>query len=206
MNCPQCGAEVPSDDAFCGKCGYARRDQTPDRLDQSRIRVHETPDPSSEDRPRRPASEPRVRKHTVLGMPAGTPPAGFPVPAPPEAPPKPSAAPPTPAASPATPAPRTSRRTPQRTMLGIQPEFVSSVGDDSDVESPEPGRVEELERASAPAASASTSHRARARVRYDSANEPLPVLQRRRNALRGLALLVVLSAAWLAYRYLTLHG
>ena len=42
MDCPQCGAEVPSDDAFCGKCGYARRDEGPQRLDQSRIRVHET--------------------------------------------------------------------------------------------------------------------------------------------------------------------
>jgi hypothetical protein len=43
-------------------------------------------------------------------------------------------------------------------------------------------------------------------VRYDSANEPFPMVQRRKNALRGLALLVVLSAAWLAYRYLTLNG
>ncbi|MBW2381763.1 MAG: zinc-ribbon domain-containing protein, partial [Deltaproteobacteria bacterium] len=29
MDCPQCGAEVPADDEFCGKCGYARRDQGP---------------------------------------------------------------------------------------------------------------------------------------------------------------------------------
>ncbi len=54
--------------------------------------------------------------------------------------------------------------------------------------------------------SAVPSHRARARVRYDSANEPLPVIQRRAKALRGLALLVVLAAAWLGYRYLTLNG
>jgi hypothetical protein len=53
---------------------------------------------------------------------------------------------------------------------------------------------------------AAPSHRARARVRYDSANEPLPVVQRRANALRGLAALVVLAAAWLGYRYLTLNG
>ena len=88
-------------------------------------------------------------------------------------------------------------------MLGIQPEFVSSHDDQPEGE---PSPDQDVERASAPVASASTSHRARARVRYDSANEPLPVIQRRKNALRGLALLVVLSAAWLAYRYLTLHG
>ncbi|MGB3050597.1 MAG: hypothetical protein WBB42_06335 [Polyangiales bacterium] len=53
---------------------------------------------------------------------------------------------------------------------------------------------------------AAPSHRVRARVRYDSANEPLPVIQRRVKALRGLALLVVVAAAWLGYRYLTLNG
>lgn len=53
---------------------------------------------------------------------------------------------------------------------------------------------------------AAPSHRVRARVRYDSANEPLPVIQRRAKALRGLAVLVVLAAAWLGYRYLTLNG
>ena len=57
-----------------------------------------------------------------------------------------------------------------------------------------------------PAGPAAPSHRVRARVRYDSSNEPLPVIQRRARALRGLALLVVLAAAWLGYRYLTLHG
>ena len=203
MKCPQCGAEVPSDDAFCGKCGYARRDQTPDRLDQSRIRVHETPDPSSEDGPRRSISQKRVRKHTVLGMPAGTPPAGFPAAAAPEPAP---ATPAPPAARPEASAARTPRRTPQKTMLGIQPEFVSSHGGETYADPHEPGSVHDPERASGPVASASTSHRARARVRYDSANEPLPVVQRRKNALRGLAVLVVLSAAWLAYRYVSLHG
>jgi hypothetical protein len=49
-------------------------------------------------------------------------------------------------------------------------------------------------------------HRARARVRYDSANEPLPVTERRKKALRGLAVLVVLAAAWLGYRFLTVNG
>jgi len=52
----------------------------------------------------------------------------------------------------------------------------------------------------------SPSHRARARVRYDSADEPFPVVERRRKALRGLGLLVVLAGAWLAYRYLSLNG
>lgn len=57
-----------------------------------------------------------------------------------------------------------------------------------------------------PVEPAAQSHRVRARVRYDSANEPLPVIQKRARALRGLAVLVVLAAAWLGYRYLTLHG
>jgi len=89
-------------------------------------------------------------------------------------------------------------------MLGIQPpEFVRP---------PSPQQAEMKQ--GAPAAgeedvdpeSAAPSHRARARVRYDSANEPLPVTQRRKNALRGLAFLVLVAAAWLGYRYLTLHG
>jgi hypothetical protein len=52
----------------------------------------------------------------------------------------------------------------------------------------------------------SQSHRARARVRYDSANEPLPVIERRKKALRGLGVLVILAAAWFGYRFLTLNG
>jgi hypothetical protein len=43
-------------------------------------------------------------------------------------------------------------------------------------------------------------------VRYDSANEPFPVLEQRKKALRALALLVVLAGAWFAYRYLSLNG
>lgn len=46
----------------------------------------------------------------------------------------------------------------------------------------------------------------RARVRYDSANEPFPVTQRRKRALLGLAILVLFASAWLGYRYLTLNG
>jgi len=59
---------------------------------------------------------------------------------------------------------------------------------------------------STPGEPATASHRARARVRYDSANEPLPVTQRRKKALFGLAILVLLASAWLGYRYLTLNG
>ena len=54
--------------------------------------------------------------------------------------------------------------------------------------------------------SATPSHRTRARVRYDSANEALPVTHRRKKALRALAVLVLLAAAWFAYRFLTLNG
>lgn len=58
-----------------------------------------------------------------------------------------------------------------------------------------------------PAGSGTTqSHRARARVRYDSGDEPLPVVQRRRKALRSLAVLVLLATAWLGYRLFTVHG
>ena len=64
-----------------------------------------------------------------------------------------------------------------------------------------------VEQEESPAAdSSSPSHRARARVRYDSADEPFPVLRRRKRALGALALLIVLSGAWLAYRYLSLNG
>jgi len=58
----------------------------------------------------------------------------------------------------------------------------------------------------APPEPAPRSHRVRARVRYDSANEPLPVTERRKKALRGLAVLVALAIAWLGYRFLTVHG
>lgn len=200
MECPQCGAEVPSDDAFCGKCGYARRDQTPDRLDQSRIRVHESPAPSLDDEPSRPSSRQRVRKQTVLGIQPGTPPAGVPTPAPIPSPP------PTPIST--ARQERSPGRTPQKTMIGMQPlEPIAPTP-----EAPEPGETDANPDLRAggtqgdPAEPPAPSHRVRARVRYDSANEPLPVIQKRARALRGLAVLVVLAAAWLCYRYLTLHG
>jgi len=196
MDCPQCGSEVPSDDAFCGKCGYARRDHGPERLDQSRIRVHETPNPSADDRPSGTSSPRRVRKHTVLGMPTGTPPAGSPTPAPTPSPPPTSIS--------SARAGRTHGRTAQKTMLGIQPpEFVRPPStQQAEMKQGAPAAGEE----SVEPESAAPSHRARARVRYDSANEPLPVTQRRKNALLCLALLVLVAAAWLGYRYLTLHG
>jgi hypothetical protein len=200
MDCPQCGAEVPSDDAFCGKCGYARRDQAPERLDQSRIRMHEERDPAAQPEPRRSSSQQRVRKHTVLGMPtaAGTPPVDRPAPA--------STPPPPPTPLSAARSART--RTPQKTMLGIQrpdfphPDPVKSSDEPS--ETPQ-SSASPSESGAAPGPPAA-SRRARARVRYDSANEPLPVTARRRKALRGLAVLVVLSAAWLGYRLLTLNA
>ncbi|MBW1903889.1 MAG: zinc ribbon domain-containing protein [Deltaproteobacteria bacterium] len=201
MDCPQCGAEVPSDDSFCGKCGYARRDHGPERLDQSRIRMHEEREPAAQPEAPRSSSQQRIRKHTVLGMPsaAGAPPAGSP--APPSAP-APSAPPPPP------PAALTSRRsgrtrTPQKTMLGIpRPDFPEPPAEAIDTEQSTPAAVE----SDAPAEPATPSHRTRARVRYDSANEPLPMIHRRNKALRGLALLVLLAAAWLGYRFLTLNG
>lgn len=191
MDCPQCGAEVPSDDAFCGKCGYARRDQGPERLDQSRIRVHETPDPSADEGPSRTSSQQRARQHTVLGLQPGTPPLGVPTPAPFQSPP------PTPISS--TREERKRGRTPQKTMLGLQPpESIAPAADE-----PPPERdVEQRDESE----SAAPSRRVRARVRYDSANEPLPFVQRRQKALRGLAVFVLLAAAWLGYRYLTLNG
>jgi hypothetical protein len=194
MDCPQCGAEVPSDDAFCGKCGYARRDQGPERLDHSRIRVHEEPEPQ----PDRASSQHRIRKHTVLGMASAavTPPAGSPTP--PSVPP-----PPTSIAS-----ARSARtRTPQKTMLGIprpdlpDPASATPTAGPADAERSTPAASE-----SAPPEAVTPSHRTRARVRYDSANESLPVIQRRQKALRGLAVLVLVAAAWLGYRFLTVNG
>ncbi len=201
MDCPQCGAEVPSDDAFCGKCGYARRDHAPERLDQSRIRVHEEPEPAAEERSGRSPSQQRVRKHTVLGMPSATAASPTENPATASAPPPP---PPTSLSS-----ARSGRsRTPQKTMLGIpRPELLDPAGA---APSAEPTETEQstppADRSGAPPEPAIPSHRTRARVRYDSANEPLPVTQRRKAALRGLAVLVILAAAWLGYRFLTVNG
>ncbi|NOQ82981.1 MAG: zinc-ribbon domain-containing protein [Myxococcales bacterium] len=201
MDCPQCGAEVPSDDAFCGKCGYARRDHAPERLDQSRIRMHEERDPAAQPEPPRSASQQRVRKHTVLGMPtaAGAPPVDRPAPA---------STPPPPPPTPLSAARSARTRTPQKTMLGIQrPDFPHP---DPVKSSDEPSETSQSsappsESGAAPGPPAA-SRRVRARVRYDSANEPLPVTARRRKALRGLAVLIVLSAAWLGYRLLTLNA
>lgn len=208
MDCPQCGAEVPTDDTFCGKCGYAMRDHGPERVDQSRIRVHEEPQTPAQEPPSRGSSQQRVRKHTVMGMPLPTPPTGRPTP-----PPVPDAPAPSPPTEISTARSRARARTPQKTMLGIpRPDFPEPPGgpvpEESASEEPsadEPSAPTPMERF-APPQESSPSHRARARVRYDSANEPFPVVQRRKKALGGLAMLIVLSAAWLAYRYLTLHG
>jgi predicted nucleic acid-binding Zn ribbon protein len=201
MNCPQCGAEVPSDDTFCGKCGYAMRDHGPERLDQSRIRVHEAPDLAMQEQPSRSSSEPRVRKHTVLGMPSITPPTGKPAAAS-----KPPPPPPPPTSLSSARSART--RTPQKTMLGIpRPELsepasaaLSAESTEADQSMPPAGE------SSAPPEPAVRSPRARSRVRYDSANEPVSVTQRRQKAFRGLAVLVLLAAAWLGYRFLTVNG
>lgn len=199
MNCPQCGNRVPADDAFCGKCGYAMRDQAPDRLDQSRIRVHEEPEPTSE-RQDETTPQQRIRKHTVLGMPSAKPSADRP-----KAPAPPAAAPPS-APTPIASAQRRSRVS-QKTMLGIpRPDFPEppAAPIDADVESAE--NAPSPERGAPVEQGVSQSHRARARVRYDSANEPFPVVQRRRRALGVLAVLIVLAASWLGYRFFTLHG
>lgn len=191
MDCPQCEAEVPSDNAFCGKCGYAMRDHGPERTDQSRIRVHEEPAPTDdEDRHSRPSS-PRIRKHTVLGMPPATRRRSEP-PVAPEPPPPPPAS---------IASARSARRTPQKTMMGIpRPEL------------PDPRRSEREPSPAAPSEARSgppplpgqdrPSHRSRARVRYDNSFEPPPVTMRRRRAFGGVAVLVALAAAWLIYRFL----
>ncbi|KPK14062.1 MAG: hypothetical protein AMJ62_14150 [Myxococcales bacterium SG8_38] len=174
------------------------RDQAPERLDQSRIRVHEEPEPDQEPTGRT-STHQRIRKHTKLGM----------------QPPTPAASEPAPSSAPAAPPPaptsiasgRSRSRASQKTMLGIpRPEFLQPPG------APMPADVESVrdERPAedgTPAGSGgSQSHRARARVRYDSGDEPLPVVQRRRKALRSLAVLVLLAAAWLGYRLFQVHG
>lgn len=190
MDCPQCAAEVPSDNAFCGKCGYAMRDHGPERTDQSRIREHEEPAPADEeDRHSRPSS-PRIRKHTVLGMPPAT--------RRPSEPPAASQPPPPPTSLASV---RSARRTPQKTMLGIpRPELPNPKAVESEpvpttrsaaVSGPPP--IPEPER---------PSHRSRAQVRYDSSFEPPPVTMRRRRAFGGVAVLVALATVWLIYRFL----
>jgi predicted nucleic acid-binding Zn ribbon protein len=184
MDCPQCGASVPSDDAFCGKCGYAMRNHGPERLDQSRIRVHEEPDSAGYDQSNRSLSHQRIRKHTMAGMPSA----------------------PTPLAS-ARPA-RAGGRASQKTMLGIpRPEPLEPGAGPSAASA-----VDTAQGASstggepAPGGGATQGPRQRVRVRYDSVQEPLSVTRRRQRTLQGLALLVVLAAAWLGYRFLTVNG
>jgi hypothetical protein len=93
-------------------------------------------------------------------------------------------------------------------MLGIpRPDFPVPPGVEP---SAEPAGTEQATppagESGAPPEPTTPSHRTRARVRYDSANEALPLIQRRKMALRGLAVLVVLAAAWLGYRFLTVNG
>lgn len=203
MDCPQCGAKVPSDDLFCGKCGYAMRDHGPERVDQSRIRVHEEPDPVAEAAAHRTSSQQRIRKHTVLGMPSATRPAPSPASTATPPPPPPPRAPVSSARS-----GRTATRTSQKTMLGIpRPDFPEPPGASSSAEPPElDQRPPSDDESGATSEPATPSHRARARVRYDSANEPYSMMQRRRRALGGLAVLVLLAAAWLGYRVLMVNG
>jgi hypothetical protein len=93
-------------------------------------------------------------------------------------------------------------------MLGIpRTDFLDPPADAPSAESAE------AEQSTAPASEsgvlpepAPRTHRTRARVRYDSANEPLSVTAQRKKALGGLAVLVVLAAAWLGYRFLTVNG
>lgn len=200
MDCPQCGAEVPSDDLFCGKCGYAMRDGGPERVDQSRIRVHEGREDTDRDQSSGAGSQQRVRKHTVMGMPSATPPAGTPTPS--------LAMPPSPPTEISTARSRAERRTPQKTMLGIpRPDFPEPPSGAASAPSGFAERETSSDAAGVSGSEVSSpSHRARARVRYDSADEPFPVVQRRQKALRGLGLLVVVAGAWLAYRYFSLNG
>lgn len=200
MDCPQCGAEVPTDDAFCGKCGYAMRDEGPERLDQSRIRMHEEPESAKPETPREPSQQ-RVRKHTVMGMPSAARPEG-------SADPEPAPVPPPPTEI-AAARDRTRKRTPQKTMMGIpRPELPEGFEAPSSREAQSGASDDELpvERFSPPEEPEARGYRAGSKVRYDSAKEPYPMLRRRKNALGALGMVIALAAAWLVYRYLSLHG
>jgi hypothetical protein len=188
---------VPSDNAFCGKCGYAMRNHGPERVDQSRIRVYEerraeAPEsPAAEEPSSSASSQQRLRTRTRLGMPALTP--------------AEVASPPEPAPIDPPKADRPRRKVQHKTMLGIPRDDIpppplapSSEALDDAPQSRPPS--------TSPSERTEGSHRARARVQYDSEAEAVPVVQRRRNALRGLALLVLFAAAWLGYRLLTLNG
>jgi hypothetical protein len=93
-------------------------------------------------------------------------------------------------------------------MLGIpRPDFPEPPGASSSAEPPElDQRPPSDDESGATSEQTTPSHRTRARVRYDSANEPYPTTQRRRRALGGLAVLVLLAAAWLGYRVLMVNG
>jgi len=208
MDCPQCAAEVSSDDAFCGKCGYAMREGAPERIDQSRIRFHEGPESPATDTSSTGPSQDRTRKKTMVGIPSLTPRRG----APPAAS-TPDPGPPAPPAEISDARARAAKRTPQKTMLGIpRPDFAEPPAPpeqlDAALASEQTGEV--VTERFAPLAEtppdSGAPGRERARVRYDSANEPYPMLQRRKKALRGLALLVLLSAGWFVYRFATLNG
>jgi hypothetical protein len=101
------------------------------------------------------------------------------------------------------------KRTPQKTVMGIpRPELPEEFEAPSSREAQSGASEDELpvERFSPPEEPAARGYRARSRVRYDSADEPYPMLQRRKKALRVLGMVIVLAAAWLVYRYLSLHG
>ena len=107
---------------------------------------------------------------------------------------------------------RAGKRTPQKTMLGIQRPDLAPPPPSPTAPPDPPSRVAALDDAAPRPAEgemvedSARPPRVRARVRYDSANESYPMLQRRKNALRGLAVLVLLSGAWFVYRFLTLNG
>ena len=199
MDCPQCGAQVPSDDAFCGKCGYAMRENAPERVDQSRIRVHEepvAPPPAST------SSPDHARKATMMGMPAVPPRRSGETPHQPQRAP----APPTEISAARE---RARKRVAQKTMLGIPRSELGpppEASDDESVAGRDADGVVEVHFARPEHRDAQASGRERAQVRYDSSIEAFPTVQRRRQALRGVAVLVLLAGAWFAYRYFTLNG
>ena len=188
MDCPRCGAKVPSADAFCGKCGYAMREQAPGRVDQSRIRVHEEPSPETETQPSHASSQQRLKTRTVLGVPQMKPPEGRPSPAP---------------SAPGPLRPRLRRQVSQKTMLGIpRDDIPRPVPSTDESDAPDESAFDSRP----PEEPAADGHRASAQVQHDSINEPVPVVRRRKNMLRGLTVLLLIAAAWLAYRYFTVHG
>ncbi|MEM7433906.1 MAG: hypothetical protein AAF436_02050 [Myxococcota bacterium] len=168
------------------------RDEGVGRTDQSRIRMHEEPTPepapASEDRPSRPSS-PRIRKHTVLGMPPAS--------LRPDAPEAPSEPPPPPPSSIASA--RAERRRAQKTMLGIPRPEMSEPPPPSPAEDELP---EEAEAPDAPTGSEAPRTRKRVHVRYDSVLEPPAAAARRRKVFVIGGVLVALSMGWLIYRFL----